>query len=125
MHYRGINCNIYPSIGINFIADTKSPHLDGIFLRNAKGQAGVRTGSSREENQAGAPVRRTPQEATMTDFFALAGAFVRSAMQRSTIVSEEEYLSDATDRIDLELKMREYDRMRSDRRFFLGGSAYI
>lgn len=61
----------------------------------------------------------------MTDFLALAGAFVRNALQRNTIVSEEEFLADATDRIDLELKMREYDRMRADRRFFLGGSAYI
>ncbi len=61
----------------------------------------------------------------MNDFFARAGALFRNAMQRSTIVSEEEYLADATDRIDLEMKMREYDRMRSDRRFFLGGSAYI
>jgi hypothetical protein len=58
----------------------------------------------------------------MTDFLALAGRAIRSAMQRNAIVSEEEYLADATDRIDLELKMREYDRMRSDRRSFLGGS---
>jgi hypothetical protein len=125
MHFCGNNCNFCPVIGINFIDDTKKPYFDGIFLRNAKGQAGVRTGSSRDECQAGAPVRFTPQEATMNDFFARAGALFRNAMQRSTIVSEEEYLADATDRIDLEMKMREYDRMRSDRRFFLGGSAYI
>ncbi|TBW38698.1 hypothetical protein EYW49_08345 [Siculibacillus lacustris] len=61
----------------------------------------------------------------MTDFLAFAGRLIRNTMARTAIVSEEEYLSDATDRIDLELKMREYDRMRGNRQVYLGGSATL
>lgn len=59
----------------------------------------------------------------MSEFIKSVGRRVRSSLGRMQGMTEEEYISNAVDRIDLELSIREYYRDRSSRRSILGGSS--
>ena len=61
----------------------------------------------------------------MSEFMKSIGHKVRSSFSRLNGVSEEEFLSQSVDRIDLEMSMREFDRHRSTSRRVLGGSCRL
>ena len=61
----------------------------------------------------------------MSEFIKSFGHRIRRTLNRLDGPSEEEFLSQAVDRIDLELSTREFARHRSSSRRILGGACRL